>query len=94
MCLAFCMCSGYIFLDEQEGQGSSLYLGWTLKDLEEFSEESCRKQSWQRFRDKIKMVAMGVQKAYLDSFCLWKPRELDIASDREGTIEVSDKNKK
>lgn len=70
MCLASCMCSGYIFLDEQEGQSSSLYLGWTLKDLEEFNEESCRKQSWQRFRDKIKMVATGVQKAYLGQFLL------------------------
>lgn len=70
MCLALCLSSGYILPDEQEAQGLLLYLGWTLKDLEEFKEGSYRKQSRQRFWDKIKMVDMEEQKAYLEQVLL------------------------
>lgn len=85
---------GYIPLEEQEGRGSFLYLDWALKDLEESDDENCRKQPWQRFRDKIKMVAMGEQKVYFGGSRLRKPREFDATNDREGTIEVSNKSKK
>lgn len=71
-----------------------MYLEWALKDLEEFYEESCKKQPWQRFRDKIKMVDRGEQKVYLGHFCLWKPEEFDTTSVREGVIEILDKSKK
>lgn len=72
MCLALCLCSGYLLLHEQKGQRSFLYLGWTSKVLEEFYEESCKKQPRKSFREKIKMGDMGEQKVYFGQFLLMK----------------------
>lgn len=71
-----------------------LYSGWTLKDLEEFNEESFRKHRWQRFRDKIRWWTWKKRKFILGRLCQWEPGELDTASNRGGTIEVLDKSKK
>lgn len=81
------------FLMNNRDRAPSLYMEWTLKDLEEFYEESCKKQPWQRFRDKIKMVDRGEQRVYLGHFCLWKPKELDTTSVREEIMEALDKSK-